>query len=61
MISGVSGLLRRTYGFALGSYGLDLIQYAKLLSACWAELTGIHDECAAYYKGADWRLQFRPY
>jgi hypothetical protein len=24
-------------GFALGSYGLDPIQYAKLLSACWAE------------------------
>ena len=23
--------------FALGSYGLDPIQYAKLLSACWAE------------------------
>ena len=43
--------------FALGSYGLDPIQYAKLLSACWAELTGIHDECAVYYKGADWRKE----
>ena len=42
-------------GFALGSYGLDPIQYAKLLSARWAELTGIHDECDVYYEGADWR------
>ena len=42
-------------GFALGSYGLDPIQYAKLLSARWAELTGIHDECDVYFEGADWR------
>lgn len=30
----------------IGSYGLDPIAYAKLLSARWAELTGTEDECA---------------
>ena len=30
----------------IGSYGLDSIFYAKLLSARWAELTGTTDECA---------------
>jgi len=34
-------------GFALGSYGLDPIQYAKLLSACWADI--IHP-IAIYYE-----------
>ena len=33
-------------GYALGSYGLDPLLYAKLLSARWAELTGTEDECA---------------
>ena len=32
-------------GYAIGSYGLDAIAYAKLLSARWAELTGTEDEC----------------
>ncbi len=30
----------------IGSYGLDSVYYAKLLSARWAELTGTEDECA---------------
>lgn len=42
-------------GFALGSYGLDPIQYAKLLSARWSELTGICDECDIFFEGADWK------
>ena len=33
-------------GYSLGSYGLDPLLYAKLLSARWAELTGTEDECA---------------
>ena len=32
-------------GYALGSYGLYYLDYAKLLSAIWAELTGTEDEC----------------
>lgn len=32
-------------GYALGSYGLFYPDYAKLLSARWAELTGTADEC----------------
>ena len=31
---------------SLGSYGLMYIDYAKLISARWAELTGTEDECA---------------
>ena len=33
-------------GYALGCYGLFYIDYAKLLSARWAEFTGTEDECA---------------
>lgn len=33
-------------GYALGCYGLFYIDYAKLLSARWAELTNTEDECA---------------
>lgn len=33
-------------GYALGCYGLFYIDYAKLLSARWDELTGTEDECA---------------
>ncbi|MCQ2499368.1 MAG: ATP-grasp domain-containing protein [Lachnospiraceae bacterium] len=32
-------------GYALGSYGLYYPEYAKLLSARWAELTNTQDEC----------------
>ena len=44
-------------GFALGCYGADPIQYAKLLSARWCELVEIHDECDLYFEGADWKKQ----
>ena len=30
----------------IGSYGLDVIKYAKFRSARWAELTNTDDECA---------------
>lgn len=33
-------------GYALGCYGLFYLDYAKLLSARWAELTKTEDECA---------------
>lgn len=33
-------------GYALGCYGLFYLDYAKLLSARWAELTRTEDECA---------------
>ena len=33
-------------GYSLGCYGLFYIDYAKLLSARWAELTGTKDECS---------------
>ena len=46
-------------GFALGCYGADPIQYAKLLSARWCELVGIHDECDVYFEGADWKKNKR--
>lgn len=44
-------------GFALGCYGADPIQYAKLLSARWCELAGIHDECDIYLEAVDWKKQ----
>ena len=33
-------------GYALGCYGHFYLDYAKLMSARWAELTGTEDECA---------------
>lgn len=42
-------------GFALGCYGADPIQYARLLSARWCELVGIHDECDTYLEAVDWK------
>lgn len=41
-------------GFSLGCYGTDPVQYAKLLSARWCELTGIHDECDVFHEKTDW-------
>ncbi|MDD6395451.1 MAG: ATP-grasp domain-containing protein [Firmicutes bacterium] len=38
-------LLEVNDGYALGHYGLFYIDYAKLLSARWAELTNTEDEC----------------
>jgi hypothetical protein len=32
-------------GYSLGSYGLLSLDYAKFLSARWAEITGTKDEC----------------
>ena len=31
---------------SIGSYGLDVIKYAKFRTARWAELTNTEDECA---------------
>ena len=42
-------------GYSLGSYGADPIEYAKMLSARWCELVGIHDECDTYHEANDWR------
>ncbi len=42
-------------GFALGTYGIEPVQYAKLLSARWSELVGIHDECDQYFESVDWK------
>ena len=42
-------------GFSIGCYGLAAISYAKLLSARWAELTGIHDECDVMFDGYEWK------
>ena len=42
-------------GFALGTYGTDAVEYAKLLSARWCELVGIHDECDQYFEAVDWK------
>lgn len=36
-------LVEANDGYALGSYGLFYVEYAKLLSARWAELTGTED------------------
>ena len=30
-------------------------KYAKLLSARWSEIVGIHDECDIYHEGVNWR------
>lgn len=32
-------------GYSLGSYGLEYHAYARLLSARWAELAGVDDQC----------------
>lgn len=42
-------------GFSIGCYGLKAIDYAKLLSARWCELVGIHDECDTFMEGCEWR------
>lgn len=42
-------------GFSVGSYGLAALDYAKLLSARWCELVGIHDECDTMYDGYEWK------
>ena len=42
--TGKTLLIEVNDGYALGSYGLFYIDYAKLLAARWAELTGTEDE-----------------
>ena len=44
--SGKTLLIEVNDGYALGSYGLFYLDYAKLLSARWSELTDTADECA---------------
>ncbi len=39
-------LVEANDGYALGNYGLFYVDYAKLLSARWAELTGQKDLCS---------------
>lgn len=46
-------------GFSVGSYGLAALDYAKLLSARWCELVGIHDECDTMYDGYEWKKKKR--
>ena len=41
---GETVLIEVNDGFAVASYGLFHIDYAKFLSARWAELTGTEDE-----------------
>jgi hypothetical protein len=41
---GETVLIEVNDGFSIGSYGLFHIDYAKLLAARWAELTGTEDE-----------------
>lgn len=38
-------LIEANDGFAIGAYGLTPHEYARLLSARWAELTGTNDAC----------------
>ena len=50
-------------GYSVGSYGLAALDYAKLLSARWCELTGIHDECDIFFEKYEWlkrRGEMRP-
>ncbi len=42
-------------GYSLGSYGLPSVDYAKLLSARWAELTGSQDECDFLNEKRRWK------
>lgn len=43
--TGQTLLIEVNDGYALGHYGLQALDYAKLLSARWAELTASVDEC----------------
>ena len=52
--NGETVLVEINDGFALGNYGIDPVEYAKLLSARWCELVRISDECDRYYEKVDW-------
>ncbi|HEX8426329.1 ATP-grasp domain-containing protein [Hymenobacter sp.] len=43
--TGATSLIEVNEGYAVGSYGLPPLQYAKFLSARWAELTDTADAC----------------
>ncbi len=43
---GITLLIEINATCSIGSYGLNVVQYAKFCSARWAELTGTTDECA---------------
>ena len=43
--AGQTVLIEVNDGYSLGSYGLDPVYYAKLLSARWAQLTNTIDQC----------------
>ena len=53
--TGESILIEINDGYSLGAYGLQSVQYAQLLSARWAELTGTEDECDFYNRAGIWR------
>lgn len=42
-------------GYAVGSYGLSALDYARFLSARWCELVGIRDECDVFFEGYEWK------
>ena len=44
-------------GYSLGCYGMEPVEYAKLLSARWCELVGINDDCDLFYERVDWKKQ----
>lgn len=57
--SGETLLVEVNDGFSLGCYGLEPVSYARLLSARWAELTGIADECDMDHAGTEWKNKNR--
>lgn len=42
-------------GYSLGCYGMEPVEYARLLSARWSELVGITDDCDLYFERVDWK------
>ena len=47
-------------GYSLGCYGLNAAEYARLLCARWAELTGVPDECDPLRRRQEWLQRTRP-
>lgn len=45
-------------GFSIGCYGLEPLDYAKLLSARWAELTHSEDECDFANEKSKWKINY---
>ncbi len=42
-------------GYSLGCYGMEPVEYARLLSARWCELVGIKDDCDVFLEKVDWQ------